>query len=175
MVPLFRKQIEAGGPVTLTDEHVTRYFMTITEAAQLVIQAGSMSNGGEVFVLDMGQPVRILEIARNMIETAGFQIKDKDTPWGDIEIEVTGLRPGEKLYEELLIGNNPKPTKHSRILQANETLITKKDFNKLIQNLTVHLKDHNIVEIHKLLKDNVAGYQPSKDVDWTSRFKQDRF
>lgn len=175
VVPLFRKQIEAGGPVTLTDEHVTRYFMTITEAAQLVIQAGSMSNGGEVFVLDMGKPVRILDIARNMIETAGFQIKDKDTPWGDIEIQVTGLRPGEKLYEELLIGNNPKPTKHPRILQANETLITKKDFNKLIQNLTVHLKNHNIVEIRKLLKDNVAGYQPSKDVDWTSRFKQDSF
>ena len=173
VVPLFRKQIEAGGPVTLTDENVTRYFMTITEAAQLVIQAGSMSKGGEVFVLDMGQPVRILDIARKMIETAGFQIKDKNTPWGDIEIQVTGLRPGEKLYEELLIGNNPKPTTHSRILQANEIFIVKEDFDKLIQNLTIHLENHNIFEIRKLLKNNVSGYQPSKDVDWISKFNRD--
>ena len=172
VVPLFRKQIENRGPVTLTDWKVTRYFMTITEAAQLVIQAGAMSKGGEVFILDMGQPLRIADLARNMIETAGLQVKDEKTPWGDVEIQVTGLRPGEKLYEELLIGNNPKPTKHSRILQANEVFIIKEDFDKLIQKLNVFLDDNNVVEIHKLLKNNVSGYIPSEDVDWISNFKQ---
>ena len=172
VVPLFRKQIENRGPVTLTDWKVTRYFMTITEAAQLVIQAGAMSKGGEVFILDMGQPLRIADLARNMIETAGLQVKDEKTPWGDVEIQVTGLRPGEKLYEELLIGNNPKPTKHSRILQANEVFIIKEDFDKLIQKLNVFLDDNNVVEIHNLLKNNVSGYIPSEDVDWISNFKQ---
>ena len=172
VVPLFRKQIEAGGPVTLTDENVTRYFMTTTEAAQLVIQAGSMSKGGEVFVLDMGQPLRILDIALNMIETAGKQVKNKKTPWGDIEIQITGLRPGEKLYEELLIGNNPKSTKHPRILQADEIFIIKEDFEKLIHKLTIYLDDNNITEILKILKDHVHGYMPSKNVDWISKFKE---
>ena len=171
---IFRKQIENRGPVTLTDWNVTRYFMTITEAAQLVIQAGAMSKGGEVFVLDMGQPLRIADLARNMIETAGLQVKDEKTPWGDIEIQVTGLRPGEKLYEELLIGNNPKSTEHSRILQANEIFILKRDFEELIQKLNVYLNDNNIMEIQKLFKKNVTGYQPSKDVDWISKFKQNK-
>ena len=175
VVPLFRKQIENEGPVTLTDKKVTRYFMSLKEAAQLVIQAGSMSSGGEVFVLDMGKPIPILELAKKMIETAGLQIKSEKTPWGDIEILVTGLRPGEKLYEELLIGNNPKPTMHSRILQANEIFLIKGDFNKLIKKLDIYLNDNNVTEIKNLLQNNISGYLPSKDVDWISRFDNDDF
>lgn len=171
VIPLFRKQIKAGGPVTLTDKNVTRYFMTITEAAQLVLQAGSMSKGGEVFVLDMGKPIRILDIAKKMIEIAGFQIKDKTKPWGDIEIKIIGLRPGEKLYEELLIGNNPKPTRHPRILQENETFIIKKDFDKLIKELQRFLKENNVKNIIKFLGTNVSGYKPSKSVNQRSGFE----
>jgi len=172
VIPIFRKQIKAGGPITLTDKKVTRYFMTIVEASQLVIQAGSMSKGGEVFVLDMGKPLRILDVAVKMIETAGLQIKNEDAPWGDIEIKVTGLRPGEKLYEELLIGNNPKKTRHSRILQANEDFISQKDFNKLIEDLIIYLDDNNIKKIKELLKNNVSGYIPGEDVDSTTISKK---
>ena len=120
VVPLFRKQIEAGGPITLTHPDVTRYFMTIPEAAQLVLQAGAMGQGGEVFVLDMGQPVRIIELARRMVELSGHTVRDEANPEGDIEIRITGLRPGEKLYEELLIGDDPSPTAHPRIMKARE-------------------------------------------------------
>ena len=115
-------KIESGGPVTLTHKKVTRYFMTITEAAQLVIQAGAMSNGGEVFVLDMGEPIRIYDLAIKMIEAAGLSVKEDKTPLGDIEIQTIGLRPGEKLYEELLIGNKTQGTEHSRILQSTRKL-----------------------------------------------------
>jgi FlaA1/EpsC-like NDP-sugar epimerase len=117
---LFRQQIAAGGPVTLTDRRMTRYFMTVPEAAELVLQAGAMARGGDVFVLDMGQPVRILDLARNMIELAGLAVRNIDNPGGDIDIVEIGLRPGEKLYEELLIGNDPAPTEHPRILKADE-------------------------------------------------------
>lgn len=110
VVPKFRQQIRDGGPITLTHPEVTRYFMTIPEAAQLVIQAGAMAKGGDVFVLDMGQPVKIMDLARRMVELSGLTVKDEQSPEGDIEIAVTGLRPGEKLYEELLSGDNPKPT-----------------------------------------------------------------
>ncbi len=120
VVPLFRKQIEAGGPVTLTHPDVTRYFMTIPEAAQLVLQAGAMGQGGEVFVLDMGEPVRILELARRMVQLSGHAVREEANPEGDIEIRTTGLRPGEKLYEELLIGDDPSPTAHPRIMKARE-------------------------------------------------------
>lgn len=120
VVPLFRQQIAAGGPVTLTDRRMTRYFMTVPEAAELVLQAGAMARGGDVFVLDMGQPVRILDLARNMIELAGLAVRNIDNPGGDIDIVEIGLRPGEKLYEELLIGNDPAPTEHPRILKADE-------------------------------------------------------
>lgn len=120
VVPLFRQQINAGGPVTLTHEDITRYFMTIPEAALLVIQAGAMAKGGEVFVLDMGEPVRILDLARRMIELSGLRVRDERCPEGDIAIECIGLRPGEKLYEELLIDNNAKPTTHPRIMMAKE-------------------------------------------------------
>ncbi len=120
VVPLFRRQIAAGGPVTVTHPEVTRYFMTIPEAAQLVVQAGAMARGGEVFVLDMGEPVRILELARRMVRLSGRRLRDAQHPEGDIEITLTGLRPGEKLYEELLIGDDPQPTAHPRIMQARE-------------------------------------------------------
>lgn len=120
VVPLFRQQIKAGGPVTLTHEDITRYFMTIPEAALLVIQAGAMAKGGEVFVLDMGEPVRIVDLARRMIELSGLRVRDERCQNGDIEIECVGLRPGEKLYEELLIGDNAQPTSHPRIMMAKE-------------------------------------------------------
>ena len=120
VVPLFRRQLAAGGPLTVTHADVTRYFMTIPEAAQLVLQAGAMAGGGEVFVLDMGEPVRILDLARRMVELSGLTVRDPEHPRGDIEIAITGLRPGEKLYEELLIGDNPTPTGHPRIMKAHE-------------------------------------------------------
>jgi FlaA1/EpsC-like NDP-sugar epimerase len=123
VVPLFRQQIEAGGPVTVTHRDVTRYFMTIPEAAGLVIQAGGLAKGGEVFVLDMGEPVRIIDLARTMIQLSGLTVRDELNPAGDIAIAEVGLRPGEKLYEELLIGESPTPTKHERIMMAREKFL----------------------------------------------------
>ena len=119
-IPLFQKQIKEGGPVTVTHPEVTRYFMSIPEAAELVIQAGAMGEGGEVFVLDMGEPVKIVELAKKLIRLSGMALIDANTPDGDIEIKFTGLRPGEKLYEELLIGDNVDTTEHKRILKAKE-------------------------------------------------------
>ena len=121
VVPLFRRQIAQGGPLTVTHPEVTRYFMTIPEAAQLVLQAGAMGEGGDVFVLDMGEPVKIMDLARRMVALSGLSVRDADRPDGDIPITITGLRPGEKLYEELLIGDNPEPSNHPRILRARET------------------------------------------------------
>jgi len=132
VVPRFKAQIVAGGPVTLTHREITRYFMTIPEASQLVIQASAMAKGGEVFVLDMGEPVRIADLARSMIRLSGLSVRDADNPDGDIEIVETGLRPGEKLYEELLIGDNPEPTNHRRIMRAREKLW---DWDKLDREL----------------------------------------
>ena len=123
VVPLFRQQIAAGGPLTVTHEEVTRYFMTIPEAAQLVLHAGAMAEGGEVFVLDMGQPVKILDLARRMVALSGRTVRDAGHPAGDIEILITGLRPGEKLFEELLIGDNPTSTAHPRIMKAHEEFL----------------------------------------------------
>jgi FlaA1/EpsC-like NDP-sugar epimerase len=135
VVPLFRRQIESGGPITLTHPEVTRYFMTIPEAAQLVLQAGAMGEGGEVFVLDMGQPIRIIELARRMVQLSGRSIRDAANPDGDVEIRITGLRPGEKLYEELLIGDNPSPTAHSRIMKAREASLSWSELRPLIAQL----------------------------------------
>jgi FlaA1/EpsC-like NDP-sugar epimerase len=123
VVPLFRRQIKAGGPITITHEEVTRYFMTIPEAAQLVVQAGAMAIGGEVFVLDMGDPVRIVDLAERMIELSGLLLRNEANPDGDIEIEVVGLRPGEKLYEELLIGDNPEATAHRQVMKAHDSFM----------------------------------------------------
>ncbi len=135
VVPLFRQQIEMGGPITLTHKDVTRYFMTIPEAAQLVIQAGGMAKGGEVFVLDMGKSVRIIDLASTMIQLSGLTIRDEDNPDGDIEIEEVGLRPGEKLYEELIIGNNPVQTIHSRIMMAHEEYTPWPELIKILNQL----------------------------------------
>ena len=166
VVPLFREQIEKRIPLTLTDKRITRFFMTVTEASQLVIQAGAMSKGGEVFILDMGKPVKIIDLARKMIESSGLQVKDKNTPWGDIEIKISGLRPGEKLYEELLIGDNPKSTNHPQILQARESFVNNKNFQKIMTKLPVYLKQNKSEQIRSLFKKNISGYKPtSKNVD----------
>jgi FlaA1/EpsC-like NDP-sugar epimerase len=167
VVPLFRKQIAEGGPLTLTDERMTRYFMTIPEAAQLVIQAAAMATGGDVFVLDMGQPVRILDLAKRMVELSGLVVLDANNPMGDIEIQVTGLRPGEKLYEELLIGDNPLPTSHPRIMKAHEEFLPWDELESKLNILNVALESNNVPVIRSFLKELVPGYQPEGDVvDW---------
>ena len=123
VIPKFRKQIKERSPITLTHPEISRYFMTIEEAAELVIQAGAMSEGGDVFLLDMGKSVKIYDLAIKMIQFSGLQLKDKNNPDGDIEIKITGLRPGEKLYEELLIEDNSLPTKHPKIFKAQDNFI----------------------------------------------------
>ncbi len=167
VVPKFRQQIRDGGPITLTHPEVTRYFMTIPEAAQLVIQAGAMAKGGDVFVLDMGQPVKIMDLARRMVELSGLSVKDEQHPDGDIEIAVTGLRPGEKLYEELLIGDNPKPTVHPRIMKAHEEFIPWAEFETKLSSLEMALNVNDVGVIRLMMQQLVAGYIPSDDiVDW---------
>ena len=173
VVPLFRKQIKDGGPITLTDERITRYFMTIPEAAQLVIQAGAMASGGDVFVLDMGEPVKIIDLARRMIELSGLTPRDEVNLNGDIEIQVTGLRPGEKLYEELLIGDNPLTTSHSRIMKAHEIFMPWGELEAKLIDLTSALEINDVPLIRVLMKDLVPGYQPEGEVvDWVWRAQQ---
>lgn len=167
VVPKFRQQIRDGGPITLTHPEITRYFMTVPEAAQLVIQAGAMAKGGDVFVLDMGESVKIMDLARRMIELSGLTFKDDQNPDGDIGIEITGLRPGEKLYEELLIGDNPKPTSHARIMKANEDFITWSDLEAKLGSLEVALNVNDVSLIRAMMQQLVAGYTPSDAiVDW---------
>ncbi len=167
VVPKFRQQIRDGGPLTLTHPDVTRYFMTIPEAAQLVIQAGAMAKGGDVFVLDMGQPVKIMNLALRMLELSGLTVKDEEHPEGDIEIAVTGLRPGEKLYEELLTGDNPKPTVHPRIMKAHEEFIPWVEFEAKLTALEIALNVNDVGVIRLMMQQLVAGYTPSDDiVDW---------
>ena len=167
VVPKFRQQIRDGGPITLTHPEITRYFMTVPEAAQLVIQAGAMAKGGDVFVLDMGESVKIMDLARRMIELSGLTFKDDQNPDGDIGIEVTGLRPGEKLYEELLIGDNPKTTSHPRIMKANEDFIPWSDLEAKLGSLEVALNVNDVSLIRAMMQQLVAGYTPSDAiVDW---------
>jgi len=167
VVPLFREQIKNGGPVTLTHLDITRYFMTIPEAAQLVIQAGAMGSGGDVFVLDMGEPVRIYDLATRIVELSGLALRNEKNPHGDIEIKVTGLRPGEKLYEELLIGDNPKPTQHPRILKAHEKFVPWEQLQGQLFSLNLALSVNDVPLIRNFLQKLVTGYQPSDDVvDW---------
>jgi FlaA1/EpsC-like NDP-sugar epimerase len=167
VVPLFRQQIKAGGPITLTHPDITRYFMTIPEASQLVIQAGAMATGGEVFVLDMGQPVRIYELAKRMVELSGLTLKDSSHPTGDIAIEVTGLRPGEKLYEELLIGDSPQGTQHPRIMKAQEPFLDWPSLQGRLDALDALLDANDVPALRRFLVDTVGGYQPeSAVVDW---------
>ncbi|HAV87515.1 MAG TPA: hypothetical protein DCW78_06415, partial [Pseudomonas sp.] len=135
VIPLFREQIRRGGPVTVTHPKITRYFMTIPEAAQLVLQAGSMGQGGDVFVLDMGSPVQIVELAKKMIHLSGLSVRSENNPAGDIAIQFTGLRPGEKLYEELLIGDNVTPTQHPMIMSANEACLSWAEFCNVLDRL----------------------------------------
>jgi FlaA1/EpsC-like NDP-sugar epimerase len=167
VVPKFRQQIRDGGPISLTHPEVTRYFMTIPEASQLVIQAGAMAKGGDVFVLDMGQSVKIIDLAHRMIELSGLTLKDDENPDGDIEIEITGLRPGEKLYEELLIGDNPKPTAHSRIMKAHEEFIPWVDLESKLNALEMALNVNDVSVIRLMMQQLVTGYTPSDEiVDW---------
>jgi FlaA1/EpsC-like NDP-sugar epimerase len=158
VVPLFRRQIRQGGPITLTHPEITRYFMTIPEAAQLVIQAGAMAEGGDVFLLDMGEPIKIMDLARRMVELSGLSIIDSDHPDGDIEITVTGLRPGEKLYEELLIAENPMPTSHPRIFKAQEDFLAWSDLLVHLSTLQVLIKSYDDAAVKELLKKIVKGY-----------------
>lgn len=167
VVPKFRQQIRDGGPITLTHPEITRYFMTIPEAAQLVIQAGAMAKGGDVFVLDMGQSVRIMDLARRMVELSGLTIRDEANPDGDIEIEITGLRPGEKLYEELLIGDNPKPTSHAQIMKAHESFLLWPILEEKLNALRIALDLNDVRVLRTILEDIVSGYKPdSQIVDW---------
>ena len=167
VVPLFREQIKNGGPITLTHADITRYFMTIPEAAQLVVQAGAMGQGGDVFVLDMGQPVKIIDLARRMVELSGMTVRDELNPDGDIELTVTGLRPGEKLYEELLIGDNPKPTQHPRIMKAHEQFLSWTELEQKLNALSIAMSVNDVPVIRGMLQELVSGYQPSGEVvDW---------
>lgn len=160
VVPLFREQIAHGGPVTVTDEKIIRYFMTIPEAAELVIQAGAMGQGGDVFVLDMGEPVKIVELARRMIRLSGFEVKDEAQPDGDIEIVYTGLRPGEKLYEELLIGDNVSKTRHEKIMRAEEKIIAWESLSKILEELERATIANDFESVRYILKQAVTGFNP---------------
>jgi FlaA1/EpsC-like NDP-sugar epimerase len=167
VVPKFRRQIRDGGPVTLTHPEVTRYFMTIPEASQLVIQAGAMGSGGEVYLLNMGEPVRIADLARRMVELSGLTVRNAENPYGDIEIEVVGLRPGEKLYEELLIGNNPEPTFHPRIMKAREGFLPLPELEAKLAALKAALDRNDVVAMRNMLTQLVSGYCPADAiVDW---------
>lgn len=160
VVPVFTRQIEQGKPITVTHPEVTRYFMTIPEAANLVIQAGAMAKGGEVFVLDMGDPVKIVDLAKRMIQLSGFEVKDEAHPYGDIEITFTGLRPGEKLYEELIIGeDNVEGTDHPLIMQAMESSFPLKDIEKTLNELAQKAQHYDVDWLKKEFYYFVAGYQ----------------
>lgn len=160
VVPLFRGQLASGGPLTVTHPEVTRYFMTISEAAQLVLQAGAMATGGDVFVLDMGEPVKIMDLARRMVALSGLTVRDAAHPGGDIEIAITGLRPGEKLYEELLIGDNPSSTAHPRIMKAHEDYLGWPDLEPHLETLRRASERGDVNAIKAVLRTCVHGYLP---------------
>ena len=167
VIPLFHKQIKAGGPLTVTHPKITRYFMTIPEAAQLVIQAGSMGQGGDVFVLDMGEPVRIVELAEKMIHLSGLSVRSEKNVHGDITIEFSGLRPGEKLYEELLIGDNVAATQHPMIMRANEDMLSWDELKDRLTQLMDAVRQDDYVLVRQILSNTVSGYSPEGDiVDW---------
>jgi FlaA1/EpsC-like NDP-sugar epimerase len=161
VVKLFRSQIKAGGPVTVTHPEVIRYFMSIPEAAQLVIQAGTMAEGGEVFVLEMGTPVKIDDLARTMIRLSGLEVRDEKHPDGDIAIEYVGLRPGEKLYEELLIGENTTGTSHPRIFKNSEPIVPYEELAAVLERLEDAIQRLDEAEMQELLRATVEGYVPA--------------
>jgi FlaA1/EpsC-like NDP-sugar epimerase len=170
VVPRFRQQIRDGGPITLTHADITRYFMTIPEAAQLVIQAGAMAQGGDVFVLDMGEPVRIIDLAARMVELSGLTVRNEGSPEGDIAIDITGLRPGEKLFEELLIGDNPLPTKHPRIMKAHEECLPMPQLAACLAVMQAALAAGDLAAVRTQLGELVSGFQPSDGiVDWVQQ------
>ena len=167
VIPLFHKQIQSGGPLTVTHPKITRYFMTIPEAAQLVIQAGSMGQGGDVFVLDMGEPVKIIELAEKMVHLSGLSIRSEKNPQGDISIEFTGLRPGEKLYEELLIGDNVVSTEHPMIMSAHEDHMSWDVLKRCLARLLDAVDDDDYTRVRHILRETVSGYAPDGEiVDW---------
>jgi FlaA1/EpsC-like NDP-sugar epimerase len=170
VVPLFKHQIKHGGPVTVTHADITRYFMTIPEAAQLVIQAGAMGEGGDVFVLDMGQPVRIADLARRMIHLSGLEVKDETHARGDIEIRYSGLRPGEKLYEELLIGDNVSSTDHPRIMRAQEYHLGDEELTTLMRRLRAACDALDARAAFELMKEVVHEFNAGLNTeDWVVR------
>jgi len=164
VIPKFREQIKNGGPITLTHPEITRYFMTIREAAQLVIQAGAMSNGGDVFLLDMGEPIKIYDLAKRMIQLSGKSIKNEKNLGGDIQIKITGLRPGEKLYEELLLSDLPKETKHPKIFKSDEPYMKLKDLLLEMDILEKLIEENDLNKIVKKLKSLVADYKPTGEI-----------
>ena len=164
VVPLFRQQIAQGGPITLTHPEMTRFFMTIPEASQLVIQAGAMAEGGDVFLLDMGEPVKIIDLARRMVELSGLTVRDDDNPDGDIAFEMTGLRPAEKLYEELLISDNPEQTAHPLIMKAHEDFLPWSALEKALYSLQQAMNSGDLVAARELMGKLVSGYRPSADI-----------
>lgn len=164
VIPLFHKQIKAGGPLTVTHPKITRYFMTIPEAAQLVIQAGSMGLGGDVFVLDMGEPVRIAALAEKMVHLSGLSVKSDLNPYGDIAIEFTGLRPGEKLYEELLIGDNVSATPHPMIMKANEEYLAWSELNDHLDFMIKAVERQDFNRVRQLLREVISGYSPEGEI-----------
>ena len=158
--------------MTITDKAATRYFMSIPESAQLVIQAGAMAKGGDVFVLDMGKPVRILDLAHKMIHLMGLEVRDNENPDGDVSIEFSGLRPGEKLYEELLIGDNVEQTPHERIMTANEVMLPLKELNVFIDALDIACHNFEHEKIRLLLLDAPTGFNPTDgicDLVWNAK------
>lgn len=164
VIPLFHRQIKSGGPLTVTHPKITRYFMTIPEAAQLVIQAGSMGLGGDVFVLDMGEPVKIVELAEKMVHLSGLSVRSEKNPQGDIAIEFTGLRPGEKLYEELLIGDNVAQTQHPMIMSANEDHISWEALKVRLNQLLAAVDEDDYTRVRQLLRETVSGYTPDGEI-----------
>ncbi len=164
VIPLFKKQISNGGPITVTHPDIIRYFMTIPEAAQLVIQAGAMGKGGDVFVLDMGEPVKITDLATNLIQLSGLEVKNENNPYGDIEIEFSGLRPGEKLFEELLIGDNVGETAHPRIMTANERFLPLKQYLDLIGSLDKACDSFEQDKIRELLINAPTDFNPTDGI-----------
>ncbi|HAS8400518.1 TPA: polysaccharide biosynthesis protein [Vibrio vulnificus] len=174
VIPLFKRQIEEGQAITVTHPDIIRYFMTIPEAAQLVIQAGAMGKGGDVFVLDMGEPVKIVDLAKNLIQLSGLEVKSSDNPNGDIEIKFTGLRPGEKLYEELLIGDNVEGTDHERIMTANEQFLPLEEFNQILDNLDKACHEFDHETIRQILLETPTGFNPTDgigDLVWNAKRK----
>lgn len=174
VVPRFKSQIRHGGPITLTHPDIVRYFMTIPEASQLVIQAAALGKGGDVFVLDMGQPVRIMDLARRMVELSGLTVRDKTNPAGDIAIEITGLRPGEKLYEELLIGDDPMPTEHERIFRAVEKSLPRNELIALLEKLRTAVESRDRAQVLAIMRQCVSEFRPKDGIeDWVTLRKQE--